>query len=354
MNNLFQAYTEQLENLLTTEPRRINAGMVNAVSDRCDDLRRASLLFQDSYAPHVELLQDLFFQPGLPKDVTRTLMARVGCSLNHKHLKYESTWHNIANPEVFFPLLIEQHLGLNDYSLYRFMERTVLGNNADLFIKLAEKYLAKDASTHPAGFTEKVCAWTYALVLSSNVADQRRLNDLLILNQQKLLDGLTFKDLIYDYQALGKARHFKSIGLDALCERYALAQLSWPHTMEHFVVMDEIGHRVPDHTIKYLTAHSSGCKKFGAAALYYHLSNPGSPWYGFEIHKDDCPRVIARVANTLWKNDSLRAHITAFVNEFAGATSVNADDLLTNKLNPQIAKRCSALHAAQLERDLGL
>jgi len=359
VNRLIDKATEQLEHILAMKPQDMQPEVIEFLLLSLKAAYTHARLFRNESellgARHLEQLQKLYFTQGIPARTTRLLMETVGCDLSDQHLKYQSTLHNVANPGVFFPLLVKQHLHLHDFSLYRFMPQLVQHNEHQLFLQLARKYMAFDAGRSPKDLTQRLCRWTYELSLACEEPVRMALEAFVCDHHEKLLAGLDFKFLIDDPLALGMAQFFKRLGLDALCARYAVAQRSWPMVMEHFVVMEELGHPMEETVMAALTQASAGSKRFAQATLYLHLSKPGSQWAGFDIPEQDQPAMMAKIANRLWKAEpALRQHIATTVNTFACTSERMADGLISAKLDAQIAKACDALHVRQLESDLGL
>ncbi|MDT8925281.1 hypothetical protein RBE51_21030 [Pseudomonas taiwanensis] len=359
MNQLIDKATGQLNKILAMQPHDVGPEVIEALLVTLKAAHAHARLFRSEPehlgVGHLEQLQKLYFTQGVPARTTRLLMETVGCDLNDQYLKYQSTLHNVANPGVFFPLLVKQHLHLRDFSLYRFIPQLVQHNEHQLFLQLAKKYMGFDAATHPKDFTQQLCRWTYELSLACDEPVRMALEAFVCEHHEKLLAGLDFKFLIDDPLALGMAQFFKRLGLDALCARYAVAQRCWPMVMEHFVVMEELGHPMEDTVMAALTQSSVGSKRFAQASLYLHLSRPGSQWAGLDIPEQDQPAMMVKIANRLWKAEpALRQHIAATVNAFACTSERMADGLISAKLDAQIAKACDALYVRQLESDLGL
>lgn len=353
-----QRFHEDLDALLLLKSYYI---VPEVIEDVLDDWRKISSMSRILRNEDVscldpsEKLEKLYFRQDLPARTTALLMREMGCRLDHENLKYASYFNGIANPEVFIPLLVKQHSHLNDFSLYRFMPKLVDCGEVEQFLLLASKYMGFDRKTHPHQLTENLCRWGYTLSLACSEKDRFSLDSFFFTHADRLLAGLEFTHLIEDPLALGMAQHFHGLGLKPLSSRYTLAQRSWPQIMEHFSIVEELGHPVDDDVLLVMKGSSAASKKFALASLYFHLSKPGSSWVGFDVAEKDQANIIARAANKLWDHKpEARRHIAHAVNEMASVSVTVAEGLMAEKLDGRIAKQCNALMAGQLERDLGL
>jgi hypothetical protein len=295
-------------------------------------------------------LEGLYHRKGVPEDVTQALMEAIGYPLERLQ-----THTYVPNASVFLPMLVDQHIHLNDFSLYKVMHQLAALKRPYALLEVAEKFMGLDQARAPGDMAENICQWLYVFSLKTEPHDNQIITQFFKEHAQTLLQGLRFQYLTQSPLALGMAQYFHQQGLKEMSQRYARAQMSWPQVMEHFKVMEEIGCAVSYETQKHLTQTSTQSKKVAMSTLYYHLTTPGFPWVGFDCLERDQAEVIQEVVEKLWgTSEALNDTIAAFVQRSASESTVVAEGLMRKKLMPEIAVACPALRASQLETDLGL